>query len=318
MEKSTHKTTSPFADVRVRGNQVRATLIHDPLVVETDIALYLDGSASMSDEFSRPIKEPSLLSWFLGKEPDEMESEVESSVRSMLKYLASKDRNGILRLAYFAAKTGEEIELIGNLSASEFEEVDLAGPSCFGVSTQLHPAIRDYVDYAREQATLGAKRGCAVFVTDGFIQDVPQVKLQTRLLADRIAAGDLVHINFILMGVGDGVSKQQFEDICSEDYGSLGSVWSYCIADELNQLSEIMLGVVDASMSVASGGTIFDDQGNVVKVYLGRLPAVLDFNMPQNASGFTLEVYGQRFTYLMPGADRDSTCERSSDSAFWK
>ncbi|MFY0582583.1 hypothetical protein ACN28S_57320 [Cystobacter fuscus] len=41
----------PFSDVHRLGNKVVATLLHDPTVEGLDVALYMDGSASMEDEY---------------------------------------------------------------------------------------------------------------------------------------------------------------------------------------------------------------------------------------------------------------------------
>jgi hypothetical protein len=56
-------------------------------------------------------------------------------------------------------------------------------------------------------------------------------------------------------------------------------------------------------MTVAAGGTIYDDKGKIVKEYEGRLPAVLDFNVAEGCKSFTLEVAGQRFTQPLPDED---------------
>src|SRR6185436_17849876 len=41
----------PFSDVHNKGGHVVATLLHDPTVEGLDVALYIDGSASMEDEY---------------------------------------------------------------------------------------------------------------------------------------------------------------------------------------------------------------------------------------------------------------------------
>jgi len=61
--------------------------------------------------------------------------------------------------------------------------------------------------------------------------------------------------------------------------------------------------LVDSTMTVAAGGTIYDDKGNILKVYEARLPAVLEFNVPEGCEAFTLEVAGQKFTQPIPDED---------------
>lgn len=63
--------------------------------------------------------------------------------------------------------------------------------------------------------------------------------------------------------------------------------------------------LVDETMTVAAGGTIYDDKGNVLKVYEARLPAVLEFTVPKGCKSFTLEVAGQRYTQPLPEEDHD-------------
>jgi hypothetical protein len=58
-------------------------------------------------------------------------------------------------------------------------------------------------------------------------------------------------------------------------------------------------------LTVGAGGTIYDDNGKVLKVYEARLPAVLEFDVPANAKSFTLEISGQRFTQPIPEEDED-------------
>jgi hypothetical protein len=58
-------------------------------------------------------------------------------------------------------------------------------------------------------------------------------------------------------------------------------------------------------MTVAAGGTIYDDRGTTLKIYEARLPAVLEFDIPEGAKSFTLEVNGQRFTQPLPDEDED-------------
>ena len=59
-------------------------------------------------------------------------------------------------------------------------------------------------------------------------------------------------------------------------------------------MAEIVAVLVDETMTVAAGGTIYDDRGKVIKTYEGRLPAVLQFEIYEQAKSFTLEVNGQR------------------------
>src|SRR5688572_28315674 len=96
----------PFSDVHHQDGRVVATLLHDPTVEGLYVALYMDGSASMEDEYG-----PRGILAKLGP----VRNQVEPQMQWMLAYLATKDRNGVLRTAYWATGDGSQIELVGDL-----------------------------------------------------------------------------------------------------------------------------------------------------------------------------------------------------------
>src|SRR6478609_10140084 len=103
----------PFSDVHRTGNKVVATLLHDPTVEGLDVALYMDGSASMEPEYG-----PRGVLAKLGG----VKNNVEPQMRWMLEYLASKDRNGLLRVAYWATGDGSALEQLGELTGDQAAE----------------------------------------------------------------------------------------------------------------------------------------------------------------------------------------------------
>jgi len=298
------KPVEPFSDLHAEDRRVRATLLHDPTVEGLDMAIYMDGSASMREEYEYRKKSRNLLEWLLGTPSETMPNQVEPQVQWMLEYLATKDRNGVLRVAYWACgDSGSEIEVVGDLKGSDARRIPFPGPRRMGGYTKLQPAMRDYMQYLKSQIPNGARRGGAVFVTDGALHDANEVVSYSRHLAKEIAAGRLPRLNFILVGVGDAVNEEQMEEICHEEYPAVGHLWCHRIAEEITQVAELVAGLVDETMTVAAGGTIYDDRGNVVKVYEARLPAVLEFEVPEGCESFTLEVAGQRFTQPLPEDD---------------
>jgi hypothetical protein len=289
---------------------VRATLLHDPTVEGLDMAIYMDGSGSMQDEYAykRNVNGGGFLGWLFGK-PRTVEvlpNEVEPQVQWMLEYLASKDRNGLLRVAYWACGlTGRDVEVIGELKGVDVKQHKFPGPKHMGNRTMLAPAMKDYVLYLQEQVKQGARCGCAVFVTDGQLHDADEVTRFSRKVAQEVARGHLPRINFILVGVGDAVDEKQMEDICHEEYPGVGHLWCHRIAAEIKQVAELVAVLVDETMTVAAGGTVYDDKGRVLKIYEARLPAVLEFEIPDGCKSFTLEVNGQRYTQPLPAEDHD-------------
>lgn len=284
----------PFSDVHHKAGRVVATLLHDPTVEGLDVALYMDGSASMEPTYGprgvlaklAPVK-----------------NQVEPQMQWMLQYLASKDRDGKLRVSYWATGDGSQLETVGELDGQLSASYKFPGPRSYGKATVMLPVLRDYVAYVREQTKAGTRRGLAVVVTDSQLHDAADIKAYSTQVAKEIAAGRLPRLNFVLVGVGEQVDEEQMEDICHDEYPGVGHLWCHRIADRMEEMAELVAVLVDETMTVAAGGTITDDKGKVLKVYEGRLPAVLEFDVPAGCASFTLEVAGQKFTQPLPDED---------------
>ncbi|WP_164000499.1 vWA domain-containing protein [Pyxidicoccus caerfyrddinensis] len=298
------KPVEPFSDLHVEEGKVRAVLLHDPTVEGLDVAIYMDASGSMKDEYAYNTPTRSFLEWIRGAPMKEAANQVEPQVQWMLEYLATKDRNGMLRVAYWASgASGRDVEVVGELKGVDVKQYKFPGAKKLGSHTYLTPALKDYVRYLKEQVPHGARRGCAVIVTDGQLHDAEEVEKFSEQVAKEIAAGKLPRLNFVLVGVGDGIDEEQLERIAHTEFPGVGHLWCHRIAKEITQVAELVAVLVDENMTVAAGGTIYDDKGKVLKTYEGRLPAVLEFDVPEGAESFTLEVNGQRFTQPLPDED---------------
>lgn len=284
----------PFSDVHNKDGHILATLLHDPTVEGLDVALYMDGSASMEPEYG-----PRGVLAKLGG----VRNTVEPQMRWMLEYLAQKDKDGLLRVAYWATGDGSQIEVVGDLTGAQAQTYKFPGPQYYGKGTVMLPVLRDYVAYIRKQAENGARRGLAVIITDSQVHDAQDVKAYSSQVAVEIAAGRLPRLNFVLVGVGNQVDEDQMEKICHEHYEGVGHLWCHRIADKMEEMAELVAVLVDETMTVASGGKIYDDKGNVVKHYESRLPAVLEFTVPHGCTAFTLEVGGEKYTQPIPDED---------------
>ncbi|MBX3073650.1 hypothetical protein KF728_22800 [Candidatus Obscuribacterales bacterium] len=305
MTKVHERPVEPFSDIHFEHGEVRATLLHDPTVEGLDMAIYLDGSGSMEDEYEYKKKWKGIVNWLFGTNTEFKPNVVEPQVRWILEYLATKDRNGLLRVAYWACGNKSSIEVIGELKGQDVESYKFPGPSVFGSSTNLEPALRDFVSYMKDQALRGARQGCAVFVTDGVIHDADRVKAFCDSVVRDMKNGKLPRLNFILVGVGDGVDEEQMEDICHAEYPGFGHLWCHRVAEEINEVAELVAVLVDETMTVASGGIVYDDKGKIVARYEARLPAILEFKVPEGCKAFTLEINGQKFTQPLPEDDDD-------------
>ncbi len=286
----------PFSDVHRTGNKVVATLLHDPTVEGLDVALYMDGSASMEDEYGprgvlaklAPVK-----------------NLVEPQMQWMLEYLASKDRDGKVRVAYWATGDGTQIEVVGDLTGPQAKGYRFPGPRFYGKATVMLPVLRDFVAHIKQQLQTGARRGLAVIITDSQLSDPNDVRAYATQVAKEVANGRLPRMNFVFVGVGDQVDEEQMEEISHETYPGVGHLWCHRIADRMEEMAELVAVLVDETMTVAAGGTIYDENGKILKSYEGRLPAVLEFDVPAECKAFTLEVAGQRFTQPIPEEHED-------------
>lgn len=296
------RPTGIFSDIHAEEGQVRATLLHDPTVEGLDMAIYMDGSGSMSEEYEYKKEiQGSFWQKLLGRGQTVLHPNlVEPQVQWMLEYLATKDRNGLLRVAYWACNMGHDIEVIGELRGVDVKAYKFPGPHKMGAKTFLKPALEDYIAYLKTQVAEGAKQGCAIFITDGVLDDADAVKTYSKWVAKSIVDGSLPRVNFVLVGVGDAVDEEQLEEICHQEYPGVGHLWCHRIAEEITEVAQLVAVLVDENMTVAAGGTVYDDKGKVIKVYEARLPAVLEFTVPEGCDSFTLEVSGQRYTQVIP------------------
>jgi hypothetical protein len=284
----------PFSDVHKKGNRVVATLLHDPTVEGLDVALYMDGSASMEPEYG-----PRGVLAKLGG----VKNNVEPQMRWMLEYLASKDRNGLLRTAYWATGDGTELEQLGELSGPQAKDFKFPGPQRYGKGTVLLPVLRDFVAYTKASATKGCRRALAVIITDSQIHDPDDVLAYSAQVAKEIVAGRLPRMNFVFVGVGSQIDEEQMERICHEEYPGVGHLWCHRVADRMEEMADLVAVLVDSTMTVAAGGTVTDDDGRVLQQYEARLPAVLEFDVPPLCNAFVLEVGGQKYRQPIPSDD---------------
>ena len=114
---------------------------HDPTVEGLDMAIYMDASGSMSEEYREKKKPVGLLGWLLGRTPEVLPNDVEPQVQWMLEYLATKDRNGKLRVAYWAVgAAGRSVQVVGELQGKDVKRYKFPGPAELGGVTVLTPA----------------------------------------------------------------------------------------------------------------------------------------------------------------------------------
>jgi len=217
---------------------------------------------------------------------------VQPLAREFTAYLAGNlDAKGGTTLIYWACGQGAEIEVVGDFTESQCRILDVTGPKSLGLgsSTILTPAVKYFVE-----RFVDAKRGMYIFITDGRIDDLDEVKTYTAQLTKDIASGKRNYVKCVLIGVGEGIDEGQLEELDDLETGNNIDIWDYKIASEMQGLVQIFAEVVDENHIVAPTGIIYDDAGNIVKKYTDGLPAKVSISMPSTSQWFELEVYGNR------------------------
>lgn len=217
---------------------------------------------------------------------------VEPLAREFIAYLAGNlDADGGTTVIYWACSDGSKYEVLGDFTEEQCRELEIVGPrsTTFGAGTTLTPAVRYFAD-----RFAAARRGMYVFITDGRLDDLAEVKAYTAELAREIASGRRNPLKCVLIGVGDKVDEEQMEQLDDLDTGTDVDIWDHKIASDMRGLVEIFAEVVDESLTVAPTGTIYDSSGSVAKVFTDGVPGRISVTFPRSTQWFELEVFGKR------------------------
>src|SRR6202035_3769525 len=135
-------------------------------------------------------------------------NDVTPVAQKLCAYLARKiDADGGTTCIYWATgEHGSQIEVVGDLRAEEAEKHVFGPPRHFGTGTQLLPAVKYFVDRFKD-----APWGFYVFITDGELFDLEEVKRYSTQLAREVAAGRRRPVKFVLIGIGADVNEKQLE-----------------------------------------------------------------------------------------------------------
>jgi hypothetical protein len=289
-----------FAEIHVEDEagpqKVEVTFAVDPAVEQLAVALYMDGSESMRQSGSYGRKRA-----FFFIELGQQRNAVEEAMRMMVPYLAQKDADGQVHVAYWATgKDGKEIQTFGELTAEQATAYEFDGPNTHGAGTHLLPAVRNFVGYVRElqgkqevRATLGA------FITDGQIHDFDRVIAYTQELARQIEGRNFPHTTLVLVGVGPDIDHEQMEQLADVELeGYTGrEIWCCEEAESVDDLPGLVAHLLDTKTPAFWGGAVVkDDQGRTLVAWEDMVPAVFEFELPRGATSFTLKVGDQQFT----------------------
>jgi hypothetical protein len=286
----------PFGEVNIYpapGGKVRvvATILMEPHKEGAQTGIALDGSGSMAKLYGVEEGGGGILASLFGTKK-QTHNEVTPVAQKVCSYLARKiDADGGTTCIYWAVGPGgSQIEEIGDLRADEAERHIFGPPKNFGTGTQLVPAVKYFVERFKD-----APWGFYVFITDGELHDLDEVKSYTIHLAREIAARRRNPLKFVLIGVGPNVNEEQMEELDDLETGTPLDLWDHKLAAEMRVLQEIFAEVVDKNTRIADNGRILDPQGQTIKDFSDTgMSAYLEFEMPSGAEYFTLEVNGSK------------------------
>ncbi len=324
-----HLTAKEFGkvDVHYSGDevQVRFTILMEPEGRDAEgwqTGVALDASASMKAWFGRElqgtvpqplVEEYERKRWVTSRIEDGRrvrvfqreayqdairrghlritENIVEPLAHEFIAYLAGGlDADGGTTVIYWACDEGGAYEVVGDFTEEQCRKLDISGPDAhaFGLGTRLAPAVRYFVDRFADAA-----RGMYVFLTDGRLDDLADVKHLTAHLAREIADGKRNPIKCVLIGVGDEIDEGQMVQLDNLDTGTSVDIWDHKIAKEMRALVEIFAEVVSENQIVAPTGAIHDAAGNRVWKCADGVPARVVFSMSASSPYFELEVPGR-------------------------
>jgi hypothetical protein len=286
----------PFGEVNVypQGDgslEVVATILIEPDIEGARTGLALDGSASMKKSYGANAP----VSPLFQKAGGGSANVVEPVARMIAGHLARFAADGKTHLAYWACSPdGTGVEPIGTATETTAATLRVRGPKQWGRATKLLPPVRYFVD----EVFLTAKWAIAVFVTDGVIEDLEEVKAYCRQFAGMIARGQRNFVKLVLLGVGEEVDQAQMAELDDmfegntllDPKGEEIDLWDHKLTSEMKSLNEIFAEVVTDKLIVAESGEILDARGKVVQRYADGLPARLRFRLPAGNRSFTLRL----------------------------
>jgi len=293
----------PFGEVNVHKKadgsiEIVATILMVPDIEGARTGLALDASASMKKMYG--------ISGVVGgpfAKASGVPNVVEPVAQTMAAYLAKFSSNAKCNVIYWAVSPdGSQVEPIGDFDEESSQQLTVSGPKKFpwGRGTKLLPPVK----YFTEQAFKDAPWAICVFVTDGVIEDLPDVKKYCLQFASEISSGRRSFIKLVLIGVGEEVDEGQMEELddmfegsgLKDPQGNDIDLWDHKLASEMRKIEEIFAEVVSEDAVVTSSGRITNQAGQVCKDYPDGVSALLRFTLPAGSTAFTLEFPGGNVT----------------------
>lgn len=203
----------------------------------------------------------------------------------------NKDRDGSTTVIYWGGGDGSGVELFGEINEKACADLNLDGPAeiTFGNGSLLLPALKYFLNRYSD-----SQMGLFVFITDGNIDDLPEVQDYTATLAQEILSGHRTQLKCVIVGVGEEIDEKRWRQINDLDGAGFTNIWDCMQVTDFQEMLKIFAEVIRDSKIVAKQATIYDDQNKVVKRYPDGVPARLVFTLPDTSAWFELDLAGRR------------------------
>ena len=310
-----------FGEVNVYANptggfDIVATVLTIPSLENARMGLALDASASMQKAYGVSGIVSSVFAAAAA-----VPNIVEPVARTIASYLAGFSIDGKVEIIYWALTAdGSGVERLGAVAGPDTLALSVTGPKKqasgqpWGRGTKLLPAVRYFADAFKGAPPLGAEKPGAVcvFVSDGKLDDLADVKGFCLQYAQNIKAGTVPFLKFVLLGVGAEVDEGQMEDLddmfegtgLTDAFGTPIDLWDHKLAADMKDLAEVFAELVSEKVRAADSGRVVNDKGVVCREYSDFVPALLRFTLPAGSRGFTLELPGGSVTQDISQAAR--------------
>ncbi|MFW9260517.1 vWA domain-containing protein [Nostoc sp. CALU 546] len=288
--------------------KVTATFLLVPDVEFDGMGLALDASASMKKMYGIS----GLVNNTLFNQATSVKNQVQPVTRTIVDFLSNYSRTSKVSLVYWACSPdGSQIEEIGEFDKQDIQNISLRGPNpekfSMGMQTKLLPPLKYFVDKFQSSAKRGVKHPAAicVFITDGKIDDLEEVKKYSFHLAQEISQNQKPFIKMFLLGVGEDIDEAQmteldnlFDENDLRDYkGQRIDLWDHQRAGDMKQAEQVFKEMVSEDVIVIdSSCRIVNQSGTVCHNYSDGVPALLQFMLPPNSTEFTLEFQNAKVT----------------------
>ncbi|NLI79796.1 MAG: hypothetical protein GX442_25550 [Candidatus Riflebacteria bacterium] len=223
---------------------------------------------------------------------------IEPLVQGFLEFLAARVDDGEApSLVYWGCRPGDTWVDLGRIPRAKCGKVSVPGGESFsfGASSRLLPLVEHLVARSSE-----VPRTLVVVLTDGRFADLEELQSYSSNLAVLIKGKAKNFLKFVAIGVGPDVQPEALVSLRGLDIAPNVNLWDFKLASDLENLQDILAGMVTDDQTVAPGAVIFDAKGRKAAEFKDGLPGKITFRLPLDSPMFSLQVAGQSAKVAQP------------------